>query len=214
MRVKLLSHSPIPHLVEALKSRGLRVSPDLLLPHVSFTFTIEGSSRACTHQLVRHRMASYSQQSQRFVEVRRLESHVVVPETVTKSEEAYTRFQRLVEEAQNAYRDLVDLGVPREDARFVLPNATETNLLLTMDGRFLLHFFGLRCCNRAQWEIRALADAMLREVLKVAPELFKKAGPYCYQRGRCEEGRFSCGQMREVKVKYDKMRLDLQKESA
>ncbi|MFB0543605.1 MAG: FAD-dependent thymidylate synthase [Candidatus Bathyarchaeia archaeon] len=214
MRVKLLSYSPIPQLIEALKTRGIIDPLDMLLPHVSFTFSIEGISRACSHQLVRHRMASYSQQSQRFVEVRSLERHVVVPEMVTRSEEAYKRFQRLVEESQNAYRDLVDLGVPREDARFVLPNTTETNLLLTMDGRFLLHFFGLRCCNRSQWEIRALADAMLREVLKVAPELFNKAGPYCYQRGRCEEGRFSCGQMREVKMKYDKMRVDPQKESA
>ena len=214
MRVELLSHSPIPQLLKALRSRGLRVSPDLLLPHVSFTFAIEGISRACSHQLVRHRMASYSQQSQRFVEVRHLERHVVVPKTIAGREETQGRFKRFVEEAQRAYRDLVDLGVPREDARFVLPNATETSLLLTMNGRFLLHFFGLRCCNRAQWEIRELADAMLREVLRVAPDLFRRAGPYCYQRGYCSEGRFSCGRMKEVIEKYDKIRRELQGEAS
>ena len=209
MKVKLLTYSPISKLIKELRGRGLNVPSDALLHHVSFTFAIEGISRACSHQLVRHRLASYSQQSQRFVDVRRLERHIVIPKTVVDRDEAQKRFKRLVVDAQKAYRELLDLGVPREDARFVLPNATETSLLLTMDGRFLLHFFGLRCCNRAQWEIRMLADSMLNEVLRVTSELFKRAGPYCYQRGRCEEGRFSCGQIKEVMKKYDRMRRDL-----
>ena len=209
MKVELLSASPLPQLVDALRERGIDVTLDVFLPHVSFTFAVEGISRACSHQLVRHRVASYSQQSQRFVEVKALDKHVVVPSTISNSEKAYATFWRLLDETQKAYKDLVDFNVPIEDARFVLPNSTETNLLVTMDGQELLHFFGLRCCNRAQWEIQLLADGMLREVLQVAPELFRKAGPYCYQRGRCEEGRFSCGRIEEVKAKYDKMRKEI-----
>jgi len=213
MKVELLSHSPISQIIKAIEGWEIR-DPTNLLHHFSFTFSIEGISRVCSHQLVRHRLASYSQQSQRFVEMGKLKKHVVVPQTVAEEGEANTEFQRLIGEVQKAYRSLVGLGVPTEDARFVLPNATDTNLLLTMDGQFLLHFFGLRCCNRAQWEIQLLADSMLREVLKVAPELFRKAGPYCYQRGRCEEGRFSCGRMEEVKAKYDAMREEVQKEAS
>ena len=212
MKVELLSASPLQQLVEALKGRNIQVPLETLLPHVSFTFAVERISRACSHQLVRHRVASYSQQSQRFVEVRVLDKNIVVPPTISAQESAFIRLWGLTLETQKAYRDLVSFGVPLEDARFVLPNATETHLLVTMDGQALLHFFGLRCCNRAQWEIQLLADNMLREVLKVEPELFGKAGPYCYQRGRCEEKRFSCGRMEAVKIKYDKMRSDLQKD--
>jgi len=206
VKVELLSASPIAQLVKALRARSIEVPLDMLLPHVSFTFAVQDISRACSHQLVRHRVASYSQQSQRFVEVKALEKHVVVPSTISNSEKAYVTFWGLLKETQRAYEDLVGFSVPMEDARFVLPNATETHLLVTMDGQELFHFFGLRCCNRAQWEIRLLADSMLREVLRVEPELFRKAGPYCYQRGRCEEGRFSCGRIKEVKAKYDKMK--------
>ncbi len=98
--------------------------------------------------------------------------------------------------------NLVTEGVPREDARFVLPNATETSLLMTMDGGSLMHFFGLRLCNRAQWEVRAMAEEMLKQVKTVEPDLFEEAGPYCVQLGNCPEGRFSCGKMAEMKVKY------------
>lgn len=138
----------------------------------------------------------------------KLGGRVVVPRSIAENEDASRIFERLVEGAQNAYDELAGLGVPREDARFVLPNAAETNLLVTFDGQSLLHFFGLRCCNRAQWEIKALADTMLREVLRVEPEVFLRAGPYCYQRGRCDEGRFSCGRMKEAFTRYEAMRKE------
>ena len=199
MKVELLSHMPADRIRGALGDLDL---PDReLLPHVSFTFAVEGVSRSCSHQLVRHRLASYSQQSQRFIEVRRLKEHVVVPETVAG--DASRPFNAFIDAASETYQGLLERGVPREDARFVLPNATETSLLVTMDGRALLHFFGLRCCTRAQWEIKALADAMLAQVRAVEPGLFGRAGPYCYQLGHCPEGRFSCDRMQDVKEKYD-----------
>ena len=201
MKVELLSHTPIEGLRSALKPNDIDL--DDLLPHVCFTFAVEGISRACSHQLVRHRVASYSQQSQRYIEVKRLRERVVVPRSV--EEKAKQAFEDFTSTASYAYKGLVELGVPREDARFVLPNATETCMLVTMDGRELMHFFGLRCCNRSQWEIRALADAMLACVRAKEPELFAKAGPYCCQLGRCPEGRFSCGRMDEVRERYAKM---------
>ena len=199
MKVELLSYTPSSQIREAFRGFDL---PDMeLLSHISFTFAIEGISRACSHQLVRHRLASYSQQSQRYIAVKRLKEHVVVPRTIL--ENAQGSFTSFIEAASETYHKLLEEGVPKEDARFVLPNATETNLMMTMDGRALHHFFGLRCCNRAQWEIRALADAMLVQVRAVEPELFSRGGPYCYQLGYCPEGRFSCGRMEEVKKKYD-----------
>ena len=201
MKVELLSYTPIEQIREALS--GANLSDKELLPHLSFTFALEGISRACSHQLVRHRLASYSQQSQRYIEVRRLKEQVVTPRTV--SENAPELFGYFIEAATKTYQGLLEQGVPREDARFVLPSATQTNLLMTMDGRALLHFFGLRCCNRAQWEIRTLVDSMLIRVRSVEPELFKTAGPYCYQLGCCPEGRFSCGKMEEVKEHYERL---------
>jgi thymidylate synthase (FAD) len=171
-----------------------------LLQHLSFTFAVEGISRACSHQLVRHRLASFSQKSQRYVEVRRLGEHVVVPKTV--KERAAKTFGEFIEALGGFYDRMIENGVPKEDARFILPNATETSLLVTMDGRALYHFFGLRCCNRAQWEIRAVADGMLTVVRDVEPDLFRGAGPYCFQLGYCPEGRFTCGRMKEVAEKY------------
>jgi thymidylate synthase (FAD) len=201
MRVELLSYLPSRLLRKKLKEFDL--TDKELLPHTSFTFAIEGISRACSHQLVRHRLASYSQQSQRYIEVKRLREHTIVPRTVT--EKAPEPFESLITAASKAYQKLIDEEVPREDARFVLPNATETNLLMTMDGQGLQHFFGLRCCNRAQWEIRALADTMLLQVRTVEPEPFRRTGPYCYQLGNCPEGRFTCGRMEEVREKYDSL---------
>lgn len=201
MKVEVLSCLPSCLLREKLN--GFDLTDDELLPHTSFTFAIEGISRACSHQLVRHRLASYSQQSQRYIEVKRLREQVVVPRTV--AEKALEPFESLITAANEAYHSLISEEVPREDARFVLPNATETNMLMTMDGKALKHFFGLRCCNRAQWEIRSLADTMLLQVRSIEPEPFRKTGPYCYQLGYCPEGRFTCGQMEEVKEKYDSL---------
>ena len=201
MKVELLSYMSIEKIHEEL--RGFDLPDEELLPHLSFTFALEGISRTCSHQLVRHRLASYSQQSQRYIEVRRLKEHVVTPSTI--SEKAPGLFASFIRAASGTYHDLLEEGVPREDARFVLPNATETNLLMTMDGRALHHFFGLRCCVRAQWEIRALADEMLVEVRAIEPELFRKVGPYCYQLGYCPEGRFSCGKMNETIERYRRL---------
>jgi thymidylate synthase (FAD) len=130
--------------------------------------------------------------------VKRLKERVVTPPTVDDMD----AFRGLVMEASEAYQTLVDAGVPKEDARFVLPNATETSLLMTMTGSALFHFYGLRCCNRAQWEIRSLADAMLAQCRDAEPELFDNAGPYCYMLGYCPEGRFTCGGMAEAVERY------------
>jgi thymidylate synthase (FAD) len=111
-------------------------------------------------------------------------------------------YDAYIETAAKAYQGLVKGGVTKEDARFVLPNATETSLLMTMNGRSLMHFFGLRLCNRAQWEVRALANEMLLKVRANEPDLFKDAGPYCVQLLKCPEGRFSCGRMAEMKEKF------------
>jgi thymidylate synthase (FAD) len=197
MKAELLSLTSLEDLRSVIPDD---LAEENLLPHLTYVYAIEGISRACSHQLVRHRTASYSQQSQRYIPVRRLRERVVIPPSV--SEKAPDEYMTLIEGASDAYEGLVDRGVPREDARFVLPNATETSLLFTIDGRSLLHFFGIRCCSRAQWEIRALADRMLAEVRRVEPALFNRAGPYCYQLGYCPEGRFTCGRMDEVVDRY------------
>jgi thymidylate synthase (FAD) len=189
---ELISYIP----KRALESYNLDLKK--LLPHLVYTFAIEKISRACSHQLVRHRVASFSQQSQRFITVKHLKEKVVIPPTI-KSEE---NFKELIEKASKTYRRFVDQGVPKEDARYVLPNATETSLLMTIDGKSLFHFFGLRCCSRAQWEIKNLADELLTKARRGEPEVFNNAGPYCYQLGYCPEGRFSCGKMQEAIESY------------
>ncbi|HEY3421022.1 MAG TPA: FAD-dependent thymidylate synthase [Methanomassiliicoccales archaeon] len=164
-----------------------------IIEHAYYTFSLEGVSRAMTHQLVRHRLASFSQQSQRYVSL--LTPDYVVPPTVKGKPEAEKRFEEAMDQAWEAYRRLAEL-VPVEDARYVLPNACTTNIMVTMNARELLHFFTMRCCSRAQWEIREVADLMLDEVLKVSPSIFRDAGPGCV-RGPCPEGKMSCGRPRE-----------------
>jgi thymidylate synthase (FAD) len=193
LNVRLLAHTPYELLKERFPTLGWRQ----LLPHLAYTFAVEKISRACSHQLVRHRAASFSQQSQRYMTVKRLAERVVTPPTVDDS-----TFRGLVEKASDAYQTLVDSRVPKEDARYVLPNATETSLLVTMTGSALFHFYGLRLCNRAQWEIRSLADAMLARCRTSEPEVFDNAGPYCYMLGRCPEGRFNCGEMAKAMERY------------
>ena len=160
------------------------------LEHASYTFAIDGVSRAMTHQLVRHRLASYNQQSQRYVAFSEEPSYVM-PESVAEAGAA-EKFDRAVRDVWAAYRELVDAGVPKEDARYLLPNAAESKIVVTMNMRELLHFFSLRCCNRAQWEIRAVACRMLELVRPTAPLIFRDAGPGCV-RGACPEGKMSCG---------------------
>ena len=161
------------------------------LEHASYTFAVEGVSRALTHQLVRHRLASYNQQSQRYVKFKE-EPPIVRPASVDTNPEAAQAFDGAIEACWQAYDKLVQAGVPAEDARYILPNACETKIVVTMNIRELMHFFSNRCCNRAQWEIRELAWKMLELVRPTAPFIFRTAGPGC-MRGACPEGQMCCG---------------------
>lgn len=186
-----------PDKVEAFVRKLVSLGHESPMEHVCFTFAIDGISRACSHQLVRHRIgASFSQKSQRYVKEKQFD--YVTPPKVAHDPELAAKFDRAMADMQAVYEDLLAAGVPAEDARFVLPNAASTSLVLTMNVRSLWHFFELRCCNRAQWEIRALANAMLAEVRKVAPLLFAKAGATCDSMGICFEGGMSCGKCANV----------------
>lgn len=172
----------------AMVRRVLSMGHESVLEHVTFTYGVEGISRAASHQLVRHRIASYSQQSQRYVAA---EFGYVAPATVARGP-ARGKFERHMKRSAALYREMLAGGIPAEDARFVLPNATETKILVTMNARELRHFFALRACRRAQWEIRGLAMEMLGIAKSKAPLLFEDAGPGCV-RGRCPEGKMTCG---------------------
>ena len=171
-----------------------------VLEHWSATFAIEGISRACSHQLVRHRLASYSQVSQRYVNMDGFE--YVTPESI-ENWNCVNEYEYIMGEIQHIYNHLVKMGVPEEDARYVLPNACCTNIVVTMNGRQLRKFFMLRCCNRAQWEIREMANLMLAEVKQVAPIIFENAGASCDVLGYCPEQR-SCGKCQKLKTLLDK----------
>ncbi len=205
--------------VEKLSSFG-HMSP---IEHASFTFAIEGVSRSLLAQITRHRLASFSVQSQRYVKLTHFE--YITPPEIAKDPETLQLYDETIQNCVEAYRKLSEMlekkhyqeflkqGLSEksahnkaekkaiEDARFVLPNASETKMVMTMNARELQHFFHLRCCNRAQWEIRALAKAMVAEVYPVAPALFQKAGPSCVG-GVCPEGKMSCGKMQEVREEY------------
>ena len=173
--------------------------------HASFTFAVEGVSRALLAQLTRHRIASFSVQSQRYVSMAD-GFDFVVPPSISALGEEEAEFIRQMNTMHKWYCQWQDkLGGAKEksneDARFVLPNAASTRLLVTMNARELMHFFELRCCNRAQWEIREMAWQMLAECRKAAPALFEHAGPACLT-GRCPEGKASCGKAKEVKEKH------------
>ena len=241
MKVEIIAHTPNPEevIAQAAKLCYSKVGVDQIMEkltpekieefvnhladighespfeHASFTFAIEGISRVTTHQLVRHRLASYSQQSQRYVKLEQFE--YIIPPEIEKIPEAKALFLETMEKDQKAYDELVKLlmkeKIPRdamlskqqynaiekqaiEDARYVFPNACETKIVVTMNVRSLLHFFNVRCCNRAQWEIRQMADEMLKACKEVAPILFKNAGPDCVN-GKCGEGNMSCGRPRK-----------------
>jgi thymidylate synthase (FAD) len=165
--------------------------------HASFTFAIEGVSRSLSHQLVRHRLASYSQKSQRYVDEAKF--GYATPETIKSNDAAFSYYENVMYGLALAYQRFLDYGIPKEDARYILPNACTTQLVMTMNARELLHFFRLRCCNRAQWEIRELANKMLELCKKVAPVLFEKAGAPC-EYGECPEAE-PCG--KSVPKKYE-----------
>ncbi|MBQ9673753.1 MAG: FAD-dependent thymidylate synthase [Ruminococcus sp.] len=262
VKVTLLAHTPMPEQTVAMAAK-LCYSPSDIdslregltedkttsflnmlsdlghgspVEHASFTFGIEGISRACSHQLVRHRIASYSQQSQRYVDGSKFE--FVTPPEIADCSEAYEEYKKVIDLQSEAYGKIRDALVVKyikqfknenlqgsndeiinnfkaenkaklntfikkanEDARFVLPNACTTKIVCTFNARSLYNFFAHRCCNRAQWEIREVAEQMLLLCIKVAPTLFKNCGPSCLF-GPCPEGKMSCGKMKEMREKY------------
>ena len=193
------------------------------IEHCSFSFAIEGVSRTLTHQLVRHRIASYSQRSQRYVTEGQFQ--YIVPPAISDNEQAKQLYIEAMEQDQRVYDELTNIlknkyvdeyikeGMSEkkanstaekraiEDARYVLPNACETKIMVTMNARTLIHFFNVRCCTRAQWEIREMAKLMLKEVRAVAPNIFKSAGPSCVS-GPCPEGNMTCGKVKEMREKF------------
>ncbi|NPV71746.1 MAG: FAD-dependent thymidylate synthase [Firmicutes bacterium] len=187
----------VERLVRSLRDMG-HMSP---FEHASFTFGVSGVSRALSHQLVRHRIASYSQKSQRYVSEKQFE--FVTPPSIAGKPEAIDTFNEGMRLIQDWYNRLVGLGIPKEDARYVLPNACTTQVICTFNARSLFNFFTLRCCARAQWEIRSMAESMLALVREVAPVIFENAGPACVSEGRCREGEMSCGRYRTVQERRD-----------
>ena len=177
-----------------------------VIEHASFTFSIEDVSRAMTHQLVRHRIASYTQQSQRYVTYDTVENYVTPP-SITRNAEAKKRFDEALKGISETYHALLETGIPKEDARFILPNAAKTNIMVTMNARELRHFFNLRCCARSQWEIREAATEMFKQAKKAAPALFENCGPSCVELGYCPEGKMKppeCN-VEEIKKKFRDM---------
>lgn len=258
LKVTLIAHTPDPEktvaaaaklcysdahiedlldgLDEAKTARFLDMLTDLghasPIEHASFTFGIEGVSRTLLAQITRHRIASFSVQSQRYV---RLDDfRYVVPPEIEAIPAAKEAFIESMNEDAKRYLDLAHKleeghtarlmaeGMPEkqarakaakqanEDARFVVPNACETKMVVTMNTRSLLNFFRLRCCSRAQWEIRACAEEMWKLVYPVAPHLFRTAGPACLS-GPCPEGKMSCGQAAAVRARYNEMKEQMQK---
>ncbi|MCX7795702.1 MAG: FAD-dependent thymidylate synthase [bacterium] len=175
-----LTNEKVKELLNRLRNSG-HLSP---FEHASFTFGIEGISRVTSHQLVRHRIASYSQQSQRYVNMSKTD--FVIPPSIMENKSALELLSNVNDLAKSTYNKLIELGIPEEDARYVLPQGISTKIIVTMNARELLHFFNLRCCLRAQWEIRMMANLMLKEVKEVAPVIFEKAGPFCFS-GPCPE---------------------------
>ncbi len=253
MKVTLITHTPIPEkvvassaklcysaatidtLMDGLTEEKSAAFVDMLaeighespIEHASFTFGVEGVSRSLLAQLTRHRMASYSVQSQRYVREKMFD--YVLPPEIEAIPEAAEEYRRAMEEDQAHYdrlttilkdkhlKEMLDSGMDEkeanraaekkaiEDARFVLPNACATKLIMTMNARSLMNFFHHRCCNRAQWEIRELAEEMYKLCVEAAPHLFRKAGPKCVH-GACPEGKMTCGKAKEVREHYAALR--------
>lgn len=252
MKVKLLSYTPNPEKVISMAAKLcyspvgvdeieqnltdeniekflnmlISIGHESPLEHVSFTFAVEGISRSCSHQIVRHRIASFSQQSQRYVKLDQFE--YIIPPEINEIEEARKLFIESMNKDQEAYDKIVDILFEKhynklinfgknekearrqaekkaiEDARYVFPNACETKMVFTMNIRSLYNFFSHRCCERAQWEIRDLATEMLRQVRQVAPILFKNSGPNCIK-GPCPEGKMTCGLIVDIREKFKKL---------
>lgn len=212
--------------IESFLGHLIALNHESPIEHLTFTFGVEGVSRTLSHQLVRHRIASYSQQSQRYVKLDQFE--YIIPPSIEKNQRAKDLFIKAMEEDQKYYNEITEIlfeehynryieeGIDEkqargkaekesiEDARYIFPNACETKIVFTMNARTLLNFFRLRTCNRAQWEIRYLAILMLKEVKKVYPIIFKNAGPGCL-RGPCPEGKMTCGKIKDVREKFERL---------
>ena len=241
LNVKLLSHTPDAEKLIATAAKLCYSSSDIeslrdgltedkvasfidmlvsighesVLEHVSFTFGIEGVSRVLLAQLTRHRIASFSVQSQRYVSYEKGFGYILPPRIEALGEEAVARYTAQMNQIEEWYKEWQEqLGKKgeqsNEDARFVLPNACETRIMLTMNVRELRHFFSLRMCNRAQWEINELATRMHRLCLEVAPALFEDAGPACL-RGKCSEGEKTCGQGPRKRAEREEMLKNIRK---
>jgi len=208
MKVELIAHTTDPLALceeaaamctqsdkpaQALRG-AIRSGHESVLEHASFTFRIEGISRITLAQLTRHRIASFSVLSQRYVNQQ--DQEFIVPHTLMENEDAFQLINSMNVSATIMYNKLIEMGIPKEDARYVLPQNVTTKMLMTMNARELGHFFSLRCCNRAQWEIREMADQMLRILVAQWPELFGQCGPGCI-RGHCPEKR-PCGHPRSA----------------
>ena len=252
MKVKLLAYTPDPEKLVAAAAKNCYSSTDVdsvldglteektesfvnmlseighesPIEHVSFTFAIEGVSRSLLAQITRHRIASFSVQSQRYVREKGFE--YVVPPEIDKIPAARAKFIQAMEDDQRTYeeltavlmegylKELLEQGVPEktarskaekhaiEDARYVLPNACATRIVMTANARSLKNFFRLRCCNRAQWEVRDAACAALAALRKTSPLLFSLYGPTCFVSGKCPEGKMTCGQQAEIRKKFSK----------
>ncbi|MBQ9832430.1 MAG: FAD-dependent thymidylate synthase [Clostridia bacterium] len=236
LNVKLLSHTIDPELTIALGGKlcyskseidtlredtkgnedkfvGKLMSFGHLSPleHASFTFGVQGVSRALLAQITRHRIASFSVQSQRYVTNDEL-TYIVPPSIAALGDEAVREFEAQMTTLHGFYSKWLEKGIPAEDARFVLPNAAETRMIFTMNVRELLHFFELRCCMRAQWEIRRLAWCMLAMVRREAPAIFNTKGTSCVS-SVCSEGKMTCGRAREV-CELDEQLTELVKNDA
>lgn len=249
MKVKIIAHTPEPDKVIAMAAKLcyssvgvnqieenltgesvnkflnmlINIGHESPLEHVSFTFAVEGISRACSHQIVRHRIASYSQQSQRYVKLEQFD--YIIPHEIDEIEEARDLFIESMNKDQETYDKLTDILFEKhynnlikygknekeakreaekkaiEDARYVFPNACETKMVFTMNTRSLYNFLDHRCCERAQWEIKELATEMLKQLKEVAPILFKNSGPNCVK-GACPEGNMTCGNILHIREKF------------
>jgi len=166
-----------------------------IIEHNVFVFYISGISRSCSHQLVRKRIASFSQQSQRYVSAENF--GYVIPDSIEKSIFA-GEYKEAVRQNLDLYQKMIESGITKEDARYVLPNSTTTQLIVSMNAHSLVDFFVRRICTRSQWEIRKLAEKMLDEVKKVAPIIFKDLGAYCDFYGYCPENDKSCGRAKTI----------------
>lgn len=194
----------------------MNMGHESVLEHVTFSFGVEGVSRVLLAQLTRHRIASFSVQSQRYVSYENGFGYILPDSIAALGEDAVQQYQKQMDTIEGWYVDWQKkLGKgekSNEDARFVLPNACETRLVVTMNVRELRHFFSLRMCNRAQWEIRKMAEEMFRICFETAPALFADAGPACI-RGKCPEGEKSCGMVAEIRRNRDEL-IQSRKEEA